>query len=270
LLGSADLFAARAEEPTERALRLIDDVGGVVTRDETAAGKPVVAVSLCGARLSDEVLKCLSTFPQLRTLDLCRTDGLTAKRIALLADLKALEALNVSRCPNVTGGELSQLEGLKNLRVLDVSYCTNLNNCGLGALVDSFPKLRSLDISGCKRVIAHGLEQLSDLTELEVLMAADCDFTDAAIREIAGLKGLRSLSVAGSPRTTVNGFKALAALEQLKVLDLSGCPDINDDAVKELTKLNKLEHLTLRGCKKVSASGAKVLTDALPKLKLDR
>jgi F-box/leucine-rich repeat protein 2/20 len=231
--------------------------------------------------------------------------------------------------------------------VLDVSYCPEIDNCAMDAIATSAPKLRSLNISGCKFVSQRGLKELRSLPALEVLTASKCDFTDASIREIAALPALRSLSVAGSPRATVNGLKALAALEKLevldlsgspavtsdvlnalndrlqklqsltlancshlanpglkalgnmkhlhtlnlagceqleacgmgflvrtlpdlKVLDLSGCADIDDDAVKELTKLSHLQRLDLRGCKNVSAGGAKVLTDALPKLKLDR
>jgi hypothetical protein len=60
------------------------------------------------------------------------------------------------------------------------------------------------------------------------------------------------------------------AVPGLKVLDLSWCADINDQGARTLTKLNQLQSLDLCGCKHVSASGVKALTDALPKLKLDR
>jgi hypothetical protein len=347
LFGSVDFVPVRADDAQERALDRIDCAGGVVIRDESAAGKPVVGVSLCGAKVDDDLLKCLSAFPHLRTLDLCKTDGLTSNRLRFIANLKELEALNVSRCPDVLGHGLCALSALKNLRALDVSYCPQVEDDVLEFFAEIFPKLRSLDISGCKSVRAAGLRELRVLTALEVLTAADCDFTDAEVREIAAVTSLRVLSIAGSPRTTVVGSKALSALERLevldlsgspavtsavlatlapklqklqvltmahcpqlanhslkqlrtmkqlhtlrlagceqledygieylvhavpnlKVLDLSGCPDINDEAARMLTKLNHLESLDLRGCKNVSATGAKALTDALPKLKLDR
>jgi hypothetical protein len=347
LLG-ADLSPLRAAETAEdRALRLVDDAGGVVTRDEAAADKPVVAVSLCGATVSDDLLKGLAALPHVRTLDLCRADGLTSKRVKFLAELKELESLNVSRCPNVTGHGLYKLSALKNLRVLDVSHCPEIDDCGLEAMTEFFPNLKALDISGCTAVTARGLRELRAIKALEVLTAAGCDFADDGLREIAETKQLRSLSLRGSQRATVAGYRALAALTDLEVLDLSGsgaltsaalygltnklqklhtlsiancprlanhtlkslrftkslhtldisgfpnlecygleylvqsapnlrcldvtgCPEINDDGMRVLLKLGQLERIDLRGCKSVSAAGAKILTDAKPKLKLDR
>jgi len=117
LLGSAGQFTLRADEAAEaRAIRLIEETGGTVTRDEHAAGKPVIGVSLCGAKLTDDAVKCLSAFPQLRSLDLCRTQGLNWRRIKYLADVKGLESLNMSRCNDIVIGALYHLAALKNLR----------------------------------------------------------------------------------------------------------------------------------------------------------
>ena len=348
LLGSATLFPARAAETAaDRALQLVDDAGGVAIRDEAAADNPVVAISLCGAKVTDELLKGLAAFPHVRTLDLCRADGLTSKRVRYLAELKGLESLNVSRCPNVTGHGLYKLSALKNLRVLDVSHCPEIDDCGLEALTEFFPELRALDISGCTSVTARGVKELRALGKLEVLTAANCDFNDDALRELSQTRQLRSLSLRGSQRATVAGYRALVALENLEALDLSnsggltsaalyaltqklqklntlsiancprlanhtlkslrftkqlhtldvsgfphledygleylvqsapnlrtldltGCPEINDEGMRVLLKLGQLERIDLRGCKGVSAAGAKVLTDAKPKLKLDR
>ena len=90
LLASAGEFTLRANTAEGWAVCLVEESGGTVVRDDTVAGKPVVAVSLCGAKLSDEVLKCLTAFPRLRSLDLCRAEGVTSKRIKMLAELKEL------------------------------------------------------------------------------------------------------------------------------------------------------------------------------------
>jgi hypothetical protein len=61
----------RAAETTEaQALKMIEDVGGTVERADVP-GNPVVAVSLCGTTLNDDVLKlhCESELKNLK-LDL--------------------------------------------------------------------------------------------------------------------------------------------------------------------------------------------------------
>lgn len=345
LLGSSGLFSVRADEA--KAVRLVEDAGGMVIREGAAPDSPVIAVSLCGGVIDDAVLKTLTAFPNLRTLDLCRAKGLTSKRVRLLADLKGLESLNVSRCPDITGHGMYKLAALKNLRSLDVSYCPEIDDCGLEALTEFFPKLESLNIAGCKALTARGLKELRNLCLLTTLVATDCDLNDDSIREVAGTTTLKHLSLAGSTRATVNGLKALAALTdlesldlssspvvtssvlatlggkltklhtlglancprmanhslkalrnlkqlhtlnlagfpelenygleylvttlpQLRALDISGCTDINDEGMRVLVKLSQLQTIDLRGCRNVSAGGAKALTDALPKLKLDR
>jgi hypothetical protein len=254
LFGSANLFPVRAAESAEeRALRLIDCAGGAVIRDEAVCGQPVIAVSLCGSTVNDDLLKSLAAFPQLRTLDLCRTEGLTSKRARFLADLKELETLNVSRCPNVTGHGLYKLSALKNLRVLDVSYCPEIDDCGLEALTEYFPKVRALDISGCTAISARGLRELRELKTLEVLTAANCDFNDDALKEIAAMKQLRSLSLRGSQRAGVNGFRALATLENLEAIDLSDSNVVSSAVIMPLfQKLTKLHTVSIANCPRLA------------------
>ena len=108
------IHPARTNPRRRGPWRLVDEAGGIVTRDATAADTPVVAVSLCGAKLSDDLLKCLSRSPGPR-LDLCHTEGLTSKRGQVPAELKELEALNVSRCDSITGHGMYKLAALKKL-----------------------------------------------------------------------------------------------------------------------------------------------------------
>ncbi len=54
----------------ERAIREIEKVGGVVQRDETRPGKPVVSVDLTGCSLGDGILRLMRRFPHLEWLDL--------------------------------------------------------------------------------------------------------------------------------------------------------------------------------------------------------
>ncbi|MBM3980439.1 MAG: hypothetical protein FJ304_09150 [Planctomycetes bacterium] len=263
LFGSAVLSPARAETPEERAQKLIDDAGGIALRDDAAPGKPVVAVSLCGAKVSDDLLKSLAAFPQLRTVDLCRAEGMTSKRARLLADVKLLESLNVSRCADLTGHGLYKLSALKNLRVLDVSYCPEIDDCGLEALAEYFPKLRSLDISGCTSLTARGLKELRAIEGLEVLHAGHANLDDAAVKEIATLTKLRALSLRGAQRATLTGMRSLVTLVDLEVLDLSDSNATTSAVLAPLClKLTKLHTLSIANCPRLANHTLNMLRNA--------
>jgi len=254
LLGSAGQFTLRADEAAEaRAIRLIEETGGTVTRDEHAAGKPVIGVSLCGAKLTDDAVKCLSAFPQLRSLDLCRTQGLNWRRIKYLADVKGLESLNMSRCNDIVIGALYHLAALKNLRSLDVSYCDEINDSILANLVEYFPRLQFLGIAGCKPITAKGLKELHVMKRLDSLNVSHCDFTDAEVKEISRMIDLRSLAIAGNPRVTVNGLKTLATLENLEVLDMSNSSAVASASIKAIGELKKLHTLNISNCPRLSS-----------------
>jgi internalin A len=62
----------RTDEAQEKAIGHIKKLGGGVKRDEDAPGKPIVAVILSGRPSTDEDLKCLAAFKELKTLRVCR------------------------------------------------------------------------------------------------------------------------------------------------------------------------------------------------------
>ena len=63
--------AGRADEAT--AVKMIEKLGGTVTRDNRIAGKPVVDVDLRGTKVTDAGLKELKEFKDLQTLNLAAT-----------------------------------------------------------------------------------------------------------------------------------------------------------------------------------------------------
>jgi hypothetical protein len=62
-----------ADESEDRAVRTIETLGGKVTRDERAPGKPVVGVILTGMAVTDSTLKELVALKQLKTVNLNKT-----------------------------------------------------------------------------------------------------------------------------------------------------------------------------------------------------
>ena len=88
-MGSAAAVAAErghlngpADEPEDRAIQVIKKLGGRFTRDDKAAAKPVVAVTLSGSEVTDATLKEIKGLTSLDTLQLilthvteCRVEG---------------------------------------------------------------------------------------------------------------------------------------------------------------------------------------------------
>ena len=62
--------AGRADDAEDKAVAFVEKLGGKVTRDEKAPGKPVITVSLNDTKVTDAGLKELATLKNLTTLDL--------------------------------------------------------------------------------------------------------------------------------------------------------------------------------------------------------
>jgi hypothetical protein len=63
----------RADDAEDKAVTFVEKLGGKVTRDEKASGKPVITANLRETQVTDAGLKELSTFKNLTTLDLGKT-----------------------------------------------------------------------------------------------------------------------------------------------------------------------------------------------------
>src|SRR5262249_23951953 len=96
---AAALFVAAEDRSAEetKAIDAVVQLGGKITVDEDAPGKPVVGVSLKRCRITAADLACLEELPKLRELDLTLTD--------------------------VTDAGLEHLNGLTNLQTLDLYGC---------------------------------------------------------------------------------------------------------------------------------------------------
>jgi hypothetical protein len=110
------------------------------------------------------------------------------------------------------------------------------------------------------------LKHLAALKGLKVLkLDAATKVTDAGVKELAGLKGLTDLGL-GSTQVTDAGLKHLAGLKELRHLNLN-FTKVTDAGVKELSGRTKLETLGL-SFTRVTPEGVKKLKEALPKCKI--
>lgn len=86
---------ARADDAEDKAVEAITALGGTVTRDEQAAGKPVIGVSFAST-------------------------GITSGGLKELKELKHLQSVNLNRCHRITDAGLKELKSLHNLKVLNL------------------------------------------------------------------------------------------------------------------------------------------------------
>ena len=95
--------AARADEAEDRAVAFVEKLGGTVTRDEAAPGKPVDFVSFALTSVTDADLKPLAAFKGLTTLSLVTT------RVKLMFAWAVEEEL----VPVAVHAALARVKGLK-------------------------------------------------------------------------------------------------------------------------------------------------------------
>ena len=112
------------------------------------------------------------------------------------------------------------------------------------------------------KVTDAGLKELAGLKSLQALYLAGKDYgaesqvTDAGLKELAGRKSLQILDVRWT-KVTDAGLKELAGLKSLQSLYLTGC-QVTDAGLKELAGLKSLQVLNL-GDTKVTGAGLKEL-----------
>jgi Leucine-rich repeat (LRR) protein len=97
----------------EKAVAVVEGLGGKITRDKNRPNKPVIGLNLSKARISDANVETVANFPQLETLDLSETD--------------------------VTDAGLVWLRGLRQLRELDLRH-TKITDAAIKELQRALPK----------------------------------------------------------------------------------------------------------------------------------
>src|SRR5262249_32912716 len=106
--------AVRADDAEEQAVKAVEMLGGKLTRDEKAAGKPVAAVNLHDAKVTDDDLKELAGLKQLQALDLSE-NNVTDAGLKHLAAFPQLRTLNL-RWTYVTDAGLKELAAVQHLQ----------------------------------------------------------------------------------------------------------------------------------------------------------
>lgn len=158
-------------------------------------------------------------------------------------DLKTLANLDSGRDQvtflNITRGGISD-EGLQNLTKLpeltqlDLTS-TNIDGHGFAALRDC-QKLRKLTVSRVLRMSPQGWDEISKLTQLEVLdVSGNSSLSNADVAKFVALTNLRELDLSSTPITD-DVFKSLAEMERLEVLKIEGNAQLKGNGLQAYSR----------------------------------
>jgi len=186
--------AANSPRIQTEALASIEKLGGHVTVDEKAPGRPVIGVNFSDVAITDAALACLDAFPDLQSLDLGHTQ-------------KPGHA-------TITDTGLAHLRKLGQLRSLSLAG-TEVTDAGLVHL-HGLTHLQSLNLDGTK-VTDAGVERLGKMTGLQGLKLRDTKVTDAGLEHLAGLKQLQTLNLGGTEVTGPGVKKLRRALPDCQI-----------------------------------------------------
>lgn len=217
-------------------LRVLDLRGNMEAGDMTmeiiGVLPALVAFKHRSTTVSDFGIENLANSKTLRAL-LMQDFGITSMAGEQLAKLENLSELEIFRCQGFGSDGVLALKGMKLSR-LQLRDLPMVDDMAMEVFTD-LPELKKLYIHENDSVSDYGLENIKNLTTLEVLdIWSVPQMTDATIDIIAGLPNLQELSI----RET----------------------DITDAAIDKLLAMPKLKSLTLKDNGNVSAEGLEKLS----------
>ena len=106
----------RADEAEDKAVKAIQELGGLIIRDRQAKDKPIVGVKLSKSRVTDAELKHLAGLQQLKALDLIGTK-VTDAGLKHLVGLKQLQVLILDGTKVTAKGKADLKKALPNLKI---------------------------------------------------------------------------------------------------------------------------------------------------------
>ena len=205
----------------------------------------LVFLAAASTDISDESLSELVKLPNLQALDLESCDGIADSSCEVLAKISALRGLSLKKTAfekdKVSDAGLKKLTALSKLERLDIAG-NSVKNDGL-KLLARFPELREVDLS-ILAVDDNGLTHLPAVKKLEWLN----------VRYSEGFGGVL---------VTNAGVRSLGKMSGLKSLDLTGARRITDDCIVDLKRLLQLRSLNVAGAG-LSRNGVKQLRQSLP------
>ena len=210
----------------------------------------LVFLAAASTDISNESLSELIKLPNLQALDLESCDGIADSSCEVLAKMSALRGLSLKKTAfeknKVSDAGLEKLTALSKLERLDIAG-NSVKNDGL-KLLAHFPELREVDLS-ILAVDDNGLAHLPAVKKLEWLN----------VRYSEGFGGVI---------VTNAGVRSLGQISGLKSLNLTGARRVTDDCIVDVKRLSQLRSLNVAGAG-LSRNGVKQLRQSLPDCQVD-
>jgi hypothetical protein len=151
LLVGASAWAAAAQQRSaqeQKAIDVLTKLGGKITVDQDAPGKPVAGVDLSFRAATDAMLKELAALQGLRTLDFMGCEGVTDVGLKELAALRGLHRLSLVNCQRVSDAGVADLK-----KVLPLLKTSRLAFTGRGRMIASRrePTAAAVPVSGLRQ-----------------------------------------------------------------------------------------------------------------------
>ncbi len=135
-------------------------------------------------------------------------------------------------------------------------YRERITDDVLVQIIEIFPNIASINLTGCNQISDTGLEHLKVLTQLTKLNLAWCSkITDNGLAHLRGLPYLTTLNLAWCNHITNAGLEYLKVLNQLSFLSLVGCNLITDAGLSHLKELTQLTTLIISKCDQITDVG---------------
>jgi Leucine-rich repeat (LRR) protein len=257
LVGVSLASAAERTSPQDAAAAAIEKLHGVVERDSSRPGRPVIGVTF-GEDVNHEHLyrkltasdfDCLKSLTDLQRLELdeSRLGDAILERIAGLTKLRVLKLC----LADVTDSGLRHLQRLTALEELDLSFNLEITDNGTANL-RTLSRLRRLNLGDTRAGdgSAPVIGQLALLEELSLGapqpvegMSESPQLTDAGMKDLRKLSRLKKLDL-GFTHVTADGLQHLDGMPGLRFLNLRGMR-ITDAAMGRINNLRELEQLLL-------------------------
>jgi Leucine-rich repeat (LRR) protein len=186
----------------------------------------------------DAELNELAGLAELRSLKI-QTNALSEAGMKTLSGFRLLERLDL-KSTSVTAAGLRQLAGSSNLRAL--TFRRTLSDADLAELVP-ISRLEELHVRGFSDA---GMKSVAAIKGLRSLDISDSAITDIGLKEMSALSGLQTLSL-GDAQISDTGMEDIAGLQQLQWLNLAKNSAITDAGIGQLAGLSQLQTLSLRG-----------------------
>jgi len=207
------------------------------------------SLTLFGTRVTNDGLKLLPQFKELRHLTIYLIDGgLTERGFVNLAKLHALQSLTIiDFVPSSSNSMTAGLAELTTLRALEALSITSL------------------------RVHDYSLESIGRLARLKNLSLshgiATMPVTDAGLEHLQGLSDLLSLRL-GILSISDKGLNYMSRLSKLENIDVSSLTSttISDSGLQQLSRLSHLMAIKLPLGGGVTSKGLEQLRKSLPDL----